>query len=561
MGKKGKKEKGRSSEKAAQKLAKKDMKNENMEDLESLIAEFQEMDKKRTTFYEEKCDHPSPRSSLSVVSHPDKDELILFGGEYFNGTKTHVYNDLYVYNTKKNEWVKQMIPNMPPPRCGHQAVAVSKDGGQMWIFGGEFASPTSSQFYHYKDLWVLYLKEHRWEEIRVSGGPSPRSGHRMVIYKNNIFLFGGFHESYKNFMYFNDCYLFSLLDYKWTKLAPSGTGPSPRSACQMCVAPKGIFIIGGYSKIKVKKDVEKGNAHTDMFLLRDDSSKWKWENVKDTGNKPWPRSNFSYVQVSPTRALLFGGVSDEECEEDLESFFHNSLFCVDLVSFRWFSMELRMKTGAKKGKKHPDHESVDVASSSGDAETAAIEIPGTYVLPCGRMNACAMVKRNILYIYGGMFEEGEREVTLNDLWSIDHKKMDEWKQLVAADDTSTDWIEEGDDEGDESSADEDESQSLSAAEEKCEDKPQTSSETVMEDFNRRNSDDVDSHSVHENEAFSVYWTRTKEYWLELACKNLEEDTKANVVRNDAEAAAQKFFDRQTCASGTEDHRSLAGPPI
>jgi len=46
-----------------------------------------------------------------------------------------------------------------------QAVALAQLGGQLWIFGGEFASPTQSQFYHYKDLWLLNLKDTVWQKI------------------------------------------------------------------------------------------------------------------------------------------------------------------------------------------------------------------------------------------------------------------------------------------------------------------------------------------------------------------------------------------------------------
>ena len=52
-------------------------------------------------------------------------------------------------------------PNTPPPRCSHQAVMLPLGGGQMWVFGGEFASPSQSQFYHYKDLWVFHVKDMR----------------------------------------------------------------------------------------------------------------------------------------------------------------------------------------------------------------------------------------------------------------------------------------------------------------------------------------------------------------------------------------------------------------
>lgn len=69
----------------------------------------------------------------------------------------------------------------------------------MWIFGGEFASPTRSMFHHYKDLWVFHLSEKRWELIKAPGAPNARSGHRMVASRKQLLVFGGFHESIRLF--------------------------------------------------------------------------------------------------------------------------------------------------------------------------------------------------------------------------------------------------------------------------------------------------------------------------------------------------------------------------
>ena len=510
MGKKNKKTKGRGAEKAAQKLAKKEQKNEEMEDLEAMIAEFQEMDRKKTTFFEEKSKHPSPRSNLSLTSHPDKDELILFGGEYFNGRKTFMYNDVYVYNIKKNEWTQQWIPNPPPPRCSHQAVAVSKEGGQLWVFGGEFASPTNAQFYHYKDLWVLSLKDHRWEQVKSPGAPSHRSGHRMTAYKKSLFVFGGFQERHKSFIYFNDCYLFDLSEYTWTKLNPTGSGPSPRSACQLAITPSGILVIGGYSKVRVKKEIEKGTSHVDMFLLSNEAeTRFKWAQVKDSGQKPWPRSGFALAQMAPNRALIFGGVCDEEEEEDLESVFFNGLNCLDLVSYRWFPMEFRKIKAHTKSRE-----------SKGEGEDESCEKPtaskSTMILPCGRMNSLAAIKRNMLYLYGGMFEEDEKQVTLNDLWVIDLKKMDTWQQLVEADDTSADWLE-----NDDNSSDED-------------DEPTTSTATEKE--LQRNP------AVDEDEDLRTYYRRTCEHWLELASDEASEHERADAIKSRAETLCSNWYE-------------------
>lgn len=76
---------------------------------------------------------PSPRCNFSLCTHPDKEELILFGGEFFNGQQLTVYNELYFYNIPKNEWKLVMAPGGPGPRCAHQMVAVANDGGQLWV--------------------------------------------------------------------------------------------------------------------------------------------------------------------------------------------------------------------------------------------------------------------------------------------------------------------------------------------------------------------------------------------------------------------------------------------
>ena len=48
------------------------------------------------------------------------------------------------------------------------------------------------------------------------------------------------------------------------------------------------------------------------------------------------------------------------------------------------------------------------------------------------MNTQLSVKSNVLYLYGGILEQGERSYTLNDLWALDLKKMDKWRQIVEA---------------------------------------------------------------------------------------------------------------------------------
>ena len=80
--------------------------------------------------------------------------------------QTVVYGDLFFYNLNKKEWTVVKAPGAPPPRCGHQAAIVPTGKGDLWIFGGEFSSPSESQFYHYRDLWVYHIGEKKWEKIK-----------------------------------------------------------------------------------------------------------------------------------------------------------------------------------------------------------------------------------------------------------------------------------------------------------------------------------------------------------------------------------------------------------
>jgi hypothetical protein len=74
----------------------------------------------------------------------------------------------------KSEWRKLTLPNPPPPRSAHQAVATSGGDAALFVFGGEFTSPNGSEFYHYSDLWKLPLSVRAWEQ------PTPHSTDRCV---------------------------------------------------------------------------------------------------------------------------------------------------------------------------------------------------------------------------------------------------------------------------------------------------------------------------------------------------------------------------------------------
>ncbi|XP_059160782.1 kelch domain-containing protein 4-like [Physella acuta] len=584
MGKKNKKEKkGKGKEKTelktekkAEKRSKKELAVKGEEDIEKLIAEFKEQDRKKLEVIEEKCSPPSPRCNISLVSHPEREELLMFGGEYFTGNKMFVYNDLFSYQIKKNEWLHISIPNAPPPRSAHQAVTVSHQGGQMWVFGGEFSSHTQSQFYHYKDLWLLHLRDKKWEEIKVPGGPSARSGHRMVALKKQLIVFGGFHDNIRDYKYYNDVYSFDLETYTWAALTPSGSGPSPRSACVLLPMPDlgKIVVYGGYSKERLKKDVDKGTTHTDMFALMqekkregasDSNPKWKWQPMKQGGSRPTCRSGMCAAVAPGNKAFLFGGVYDEEDDdEDLESVFFNELWSLDLEKAKWFSQQLRGKKQMlgdkkKRRKKKDDAEDNDEeveeeegeaedemevveecvedlkleppvgsdpagddgifkvtiakpsvvvgAGTGGDVPAATMEVDQFW--PSKRMNTSLTVRDGRLFMYGGIYEQGDKQLTLNDFYSLDIHKLDEWSVIIAEDQNLQVWQ-------DSDSSDEETEGAAAKSSEQPDSEDDDSDESMEITFD-------DAPDRREGEGISDYFSRSQEYWVQKAREIYEEE--------------------------------------
>lgn len=527
MGKKQKKP-GKGKEKTERKTAKGEEKRARREagkvgeedDIDAILKSIQKEEaKKKEVHVDENIPAPSPRSNGSLTINPSKDtELILYGGEFYNGSKTFVYGDLYRYDVEKNEWKLVSSPNSPPPRSAHQTVAWKNN---VYMFGGEFTSPNQERFHHYKDFWTLDLKTNQWEQILAKGCPSARSGHRMVLYKHKIVLFGGFYDTLREVRYYNDLHVFDLDNFKWEEIKPRPgcLWPSPRSGFQLLVYQDQIYMYGGYLK-EVSSDKnasEKGTVHADMWSL--DPRTWEWNKVKKTGMPPGPRAGFSMC-VHKKRAVLFGGVVDMEVEADvLMSMFMNELYGFQLDVHRWYPLELRKDKPAKNKTKdtkrketvkdsetnigNEDDDTMDDSEEANDghsevrgvsnhltksltltkvgssqnadviSESTEEEAAPEATKPIGRINASMAVGKDMLYLYGGMMEVKDREITLDDLYSLNLSKLDEWKCIIPA--SESEWLEISDDEDDDED-DDDENDSADDAMETDEDDDESDEE-------------------------------------------------------------------------------------
>ncbi|KAF9412752.1 hypothetical protein HW555_008837 [Spodoptera exigua] len=444
----------KTEKKLANKL-KKELANLGEEDIAKVIAEIEREEAKRSAATEKALPGPpSPRAYATLTPHPTNNELILFGGEYHNGQKTEVYNELLFYNPTNNSWKVLKAPGAPPPRSAHQTIATPAN-----------------------------------KYVVAPNGPSPRSGHRMALLGRNIIVFGGYADDGRECRYFDDVYSFCLDTRTWSKLAPSGRGPTARSACVMLPAGNdSLLIYGGFSRVREGRS-ERTHTHTDLFRL---SCKvgggWVWRSQTGGPAAPPARAGqAAAVNPHSNRGYVFGGVSDvEETEEELRGEMSDDLQLLDMETGKWHIVTLRSELqGAKPAAKEEEpaqkeEETVTAAGGPrvaqgslgvGDRRSVHNEVgwgrgagdwapgggpAGPKSGPGPRMSAMMAVQRATLYVYGGVLEKEEKQFYLSDMYSLDLHKLNDWKTLIEQP-SLPDWL--GSDSEDEETGSDSESES------------------------------------------------------------------------------------------------------
>ncbi|KAI8915871.1 hypothetical protein EDD86DRAFT_174584, partial [Gorgonomyces haynaldii] len=412
---------------------------EEEEDIDAILEEIKQQQLLQQTI-QESIEPPTRRANASLSVDPLTNDLILFGGEYYNGKNVYLYNDFFRYNIDKQEWKRYIIPNGPQPRSSHQTVITNQ--GLLFVWGGEFTSPNETSYFHYKDFWMMDLKTLVWEKIETRNRPPPRSGHRMCLYKHFIVMFGGFYDTNKETKYYDDLWIFDTQEFKWTKLDLPDPRPTQRSGFQFFCHQDSIVLYGGYHKTFSKGQKPVGNVLQDHWLLKvgPDPNLWRWERRKKGGSiSPGSRSGCTIV-CHKGKGILFGGVSDvQEDDENLESVCHNDMLQYHVEANKWHPFNLNKKKKTETQEESP--------------------VPGP------RFNCMMQVSRNVLYLYGGVYEQKDKEITLNDFWALNLDKINEWQQLMI-DDQANSWEGEvSDDDSSEESESEQESESESESEE------------------------------------------------------------------------------------------------
>ncbi|RSM15599.1 hypothetical protein CEP52_000652 [Fusarium oligoseptatum] len=577
-------------------------------DLDEVLEEYRRQQEQFLKITETVCEAPPrARAASTLMASPhDSNTLLLFGGEYFNGSLAQFYNDLNIYNISRDEWRCVTSPNAPLPRSGH-AWTRAGNPNHVYLFGGELEPATRE-----------------WTKIEVKGkdkSPSARSGHRMTYWKQYIILYGGFQDTSNQTKYLADLWIFDTINFVWHSppLPPAQLKPDARSSFTLLPHEQGAALYGGYSRVKATVNVkQKGNkgpsqaqrnvlipkVHEDCFYLRisqppTDASPntpptVRWERRKKPANAPNPTRAGATMTWHKGRGILFGGVHDvEQSEEGMDSEFFNQLFAWNIERNRFMPLGLpqaneeellKQLAALETGASLEDADDIELAKKEiEEDEKPAREMPVTMEPPHMRFNAQLAVQDDVLYIYGGTFEKGDREFTFDDMYAIDLGKMDGCKEIFTR--PVEDWIEseDEDDEDDEDEEDEDEEEEEESSQmftpskrkKKQDEVSEVSSEASSEPSIAASEDyetettatSVDDGLPHPRpfESRREFFSRTSAEWQEilmtsLRWKNIQPETMAikEIKAKAYELSEEKWWDCREEIVALEEEQEAAG---
>lgn len=412
---------------------------------------------------------PLPRSGHAWTRSSNPSYIYLFGGEFSSpkqGTFHH-YSDFWRLEPATREWSKIETRGKdkgPPARSGHRMTYWKQ---YIILFGG--FQDTSNQTRYLADLWIFDTVNYVWHSPNLPPAqlkPDARSSFTLLPHESGAVLYGGYSR------------------VKATVNIKKGGGGGGKGS----KGGKG----GGGGGQQGQKNILKPMVHEDSFFLRmtpppadapaGTFPAVRWEKRKKPTNSPNPARAGATMTWHKGRGILFGGVHDvEQSEEGMDSEFFNQLFAWNIDRNRFMPLNLRRPRqqqskkgqdqrrgggGGRRGRQGGDEEllrqlqalemgasledidDIELQKNDDDNEAAGgadddddgpkKEYPVTLEPPHIRFNAQLAVQGDILYIYGGTFEKGDREFTFDDLYAINLDKLDGCKQVFQR--AVEDWI-------------------------------------------------------------------------------------------------------------------------
>jgi Domain of unknown function (DUF4110)/Kelch motif len=544
---------------------------------------------------------PSPRSGHATTVY--KSYMIVFGG-FYEALKDppRWYNDVHVFNLQTEQWIpisQSRLATNPEPRSAMNHALLGDAQDPYWLVHGGFVKIKGTQANApesrvYTDAWRLNLNmllsmvlqtprpdTPLWtrvlssSSVNVMGMASPqaRAGMASWAYKGRLWALGGVRDKESlnhqlESVFYND--IWQMDQRKWY----------PVLIKESAVASKKSGKKDKAGDLSDDENDENGGGDDEMDEEEVDKSvaeRLAWDINKLRSNMSVyvdGSGNIVHDNMQSGNSKKATSTDDEdEKEEDSDD-----------------EEDVRASSSRKQKSKKKSASTSANSNKTTSSEKQAAEVR-TEPLP--RINAATVLLGNNLILYGGLLEVGDREVTLDDMWSVDLRKRGPWvcmfpgtmhKQVwrgttddddsshMSASDRVSTRGDSDDDEEEEKEDDDDEEDDEDAIEEEKEDEddeeeeapPRKSSskskksrerdeaideqlsklsikDKILQISQEHNLDD-ENRTPMPDEDMDAFYQRTQKYWSKQAGKMSESDLSKEEKKEQGYKMAQKRFD-------------------
>ncbi|PWZ00676.1 galactose oxidase [Testicularia cyperi] len=433
---------------------------------------------------------PGPRSAHQIAATPAQGGMLwLFGGEFSGARQNafHHYRDLWAFSVETKAWERIDTKVRPSARSGHRMTFWKQ---YLVLFGGFIDTGVKTQYLN--DLWVFDTQgTFKWTEIKQNDlrRPPPRSGFSLLSSPDGVVLHGGYCKKYvkgqrTQGVALEDTWFLKmdedLTKLEWVKRRKVGYAPTARSGCTMALwQSKSMGVLfGGVTDTEADEETMESVFHKELFGYQiPGTGRWislnlKRPKKKGGGGRRRKKPSQAPAQPQPTRnGHGDSGDSDSDAEkEDAEDHDHSDEDHDDDdrsgQNLADSGDKLSSTEAPKNAAKFLQANGARASHQSRGAEEDEDDDPDDPLktVPLERYNAMLAVQRNVLYIYGGIFEAANREYTLDDFYTLDLSKLERFACLKDCPIDALEWNESDEEDDSESEGSDDDSESDSESE-------------------------------------------------------------------------------------------------
>jgi len=266
---------------------------------------------------------PAVRRGTSVVWDSSRHRFLLFGGNRGESESTLDNQVWSLAVSDRATWTLLPTKGVPPSGREGQSAIYDPAGDRLIVFGGQVDALTYSD-----EVWSLSLAgDAQWTRLAPAGtAPVPRTTHTAIddpIHERMV-VFGGVSQT----AYLDDVWTLSLSGPPaWTRLDPVGAPPAARFEHSAIYDPvrRRMVVCGGLNF----------NAFTgDVWTLSLDGDSPAWTRLVTGGPAPDRFDHSAVYDPVRDRMIVFGGASYSTADVGV------STKALDLRSATWSSLSL-----------------------------------------------------------------------------------------------------------------------------------------------------------------------------------------------------------------------------